>query len=133
MRSLSKRKSSYLRFLVPGPPARIESSFHLVTGGRGSRCRVVCTRYRNETPRTHWAVLVCLAGRTAGCDETHTPRVRPPVHVPRDGKLCRGRPRRNVDDGPPRNWCRLSVLIFRDALTSLNRGQEDEPTELAPG
>src|ERR1700719_3887139 len=63
----------------------------------------------NEIPRTHWAVIVCLAVRAAGCDETRGAAT--PFMCQRNGKLFRGRPRRNVDEGTPRNWCRLSMLI----------------------
>jgi hypothetical protein len=63
----------------------------------------------------------------------HPARAATPFMFKANGELSRARPRRNVDHCPPRNWCRLLVLIFRDALTSLNRGQEDEPTELGPG
>ena len=116
MRGLSKRKSSHLRFLVPGPSARIETFLSSGHGGRGSRRRVVCARYRTKH-RARTGPLLPRRSRRWGATRTRA-WAATPFMCQRDGKLCRGRPRRNVDDGTPRNWCRLLVLIFRDALTS---------------
>jgi hypothetical protein len=131
---MEAQESSHLRFLVPGLRARIERSSRLVTGGRGSRRRVVCAQCRTRHRARTGQLSFCLAGRAARVQRNaHPARAATPFMFQPNGELSRARPRRNVDDCPPRNWCRLLVLIFRDALTSLNRGQEDEPTELGPG
>ena len=62
---METQESSHLRFLVPGLRARIERSSRLVTGGRGSRRRVVCARYRTRHRARTGQLSFCLAGRAA--------------------------------------------------------------------
>ena len=74
---METQESSHLRFLGPGLRERIERSSRLVTGGRGSRRRVVCAPYRRDTALALGSSRFASPAAPPGCNETRTPRVRP--------------------------------------------------------
>ena len=74
---METQESSHLRFLGPGLRERIERSSRLVTGGRGSRRRVVCAPYRTRHRARTGQLSFCLAGRAARVQRNTHPRVRP--------------------------------------------------------